>query len=85
MSFKYSKPPWPRGSVRGYTCEGLGFESWGTYYLSFFVLFCLFVVVVLLLLFFFSNKKNRNEEHKGFCMIYVCDKKCQTAIFGQRR
>ena len=28
MSFQYSKMPWPRGSVRDYTCEGLGFGSW---------------------------------------------------------
>ena len=29
--------------------------------------------------------KNRHEEHKGHAMIFMCDKKCQTAIFGQRR
>ena len=25
MSYLYSRTPWPRGSVRGYICEGLGF------------------------------------------------------------
>ena len=35
--------------------------------------------------FFFFLNKNRHEEHKGHAMIFMCDKKCQTAIFGQRR
>ena len=35
--------------------------------------------------FFILNKKNRHEEHKGHAMIFMCDKKCQTSIFGQRR
>ena len=36
--------------------------------------------------FFISNKKNRHQEHKGFDMIFMCViKKCDTAIFGQRR
>ena len=37
MSFQYSKTPWPRGSVRDYTREGLGFESW-LFILDFFIL-----------------------------------------------
>ena len=28
MTFQHSKTPWPRGRVRDYTCEGLGFEPW---------------------------------------------------------
>ena len=35
--------------------------------------------------FYFKFKKIRHEEHKGHAMIVMCDKKCQTAIFGQRR
>ena len=34
--------------------------------------------------FFILNKK-RHEEHKGHAMIFMCDRKCQTAIFGQGR
>ena len=68
MSFHYLKTPWPRGSVRGYTCEGPGFESWPV---NFFILDFLFK----------KKKKNRHEEHKGNAMIFMCDKKCQTAIF----
>ena len=29
--------------------------------------------------------KNRHEEHEGHAMIFLCDKKCKNAIFGQRR
>ena len=35
--------------------------------------------------FFLFKKINRHEEHKGHAMIFMCDKKCQTAIFGHRR
>ena len=34
------------------------------------------------ILVFFILNKNRHEEHKGHAMIFMCDKKCQTAIFG---
>ena len=34
---------------------------------------------------FFILYKNRHEEHKGHAMIFMYDKKCKTAIFGQRR
>ena len=27
--------------------------------------------------------KNRHEKHKGHAMIFMCDKKCQTAIFDR--
>ena len=32
-------------------------------------------------IYFFILNKNRHEEHKGHAMIFMCDKKCQTAIF----
>ena len=35
--------------------------------------------------FFILKKKNRHEEHKGHAMIFMCHKKCETTIFGQRR
>ena len=35
--------------------------------------------------FILNKKKNRHEEHKGHAMIFMCDKKCETAIFGQRQ
>ena len=38
-----------------------------------------------ILFFFYILNKNRHEEHKGHAMIFMCDKKCQTVIFGQRR
>ena len=31
--------------------------------------------------FLFFKNKNRHEEHKGHAMIFMYDKKCQTAIF----
>ena len=40
---------------------------------------------LLFFVFFFILNKNKHEEHKGHAMIFMCDKKCQTAIFGQRR
>ena len=33
--------------------------------------------------FFILNKKNRHGEHKGHAMIFMCDKKCQTAILDR--
>ena len=38
-----------------------------------------------ILVFFIILNKNRHEEHNGHAMIFMCDKKCQTAIFGQGR
>ena len=35
--------------------------------------------------FFFILNKKQAREHKGHDMIFMCDKKCQTAIFGQRQ
>ena len=34
---------------------------------------------------FFIQNKNRHEKHKGHAMIFMYDKKCQTASFGQIR
>ena len=43
----------------------------------------LFYLIFFFFFFFFFFNKNSHEEHKEHAMIFMCDKKCKTAIFGQ--
>ena len=69
MSFQYSKTPWPRGSVRDYTSEGLGFESWETFFY--------------LRLFFILNKKQARRAQEND-IIFMCVTKSVKTSFLDR-
>ena len=68
MSFQYPRTPWPRVAYVAIFVKVSG-SSLGKLSLS-----SLFFFLIIL--------NNRHEEHKGHAMIFMCIKKCQTAIFG---